>query len=349
MILPIILISIFCWLMIVLIDGRRISKFSLQISYLFVVIVGIILVLITTFRSGEMADYSNYSRIFNNDMEGRIEFGFISLIFFVKSFLSREFVFFLGVVGAISIFMKVFAITKLSNYIWGSMAIYISSRFILLDMIQIRAAISVGFFLLSLYFVFRGNLKKYIVSTTFSILFHWSALITIPCWFMNTKRIEKKFYLPLIPLSYLFALMGYSISSLIGHIPIPAVQNLYEVYTISEILGGSSFFNIFDILYLGRSFICILLILGSDQIGRKNPTFILFLKLYTIAICSYCLLWSFPVAAYRVSEYLLISEIFVIPCFVSLFPKNQIVGKGIVIFICSCYLYSNIVLTKLVI
>lgn len=350
--LPVIIVCLICWVFCICFDGNKQSRKIHTLSIAAIIIIGIILVIIASLRSSKMADYMHYHNLFyfNGDFNStRIESGFIFLLNICKKLITSDFIYFLSIVATISIFSKIIAICKITNLWWGAMAIFISSRFILLDMIQIRAAIAAGFFLISMYYAIQRNLKWFIIFTILAITFHWTAIITVAFWFVDNKRLNKPFYLLLIPFSYIFAIIGISITHWFGFIPIDAIQHLYSGYSKSITYGSTKNFNLFDILYLGRSFVCIFLLIFCNVIQQRNKYFILFIKIYTIAICSYCLLWSLPVAAYRISEFLLISEIIAIPSFITLFHRSPFVGKIIVFIISGCYLYSNIVLTKLLI
>ena len=117
------------------------SKFKLLNRRQFLVVIifiGIILVIIATFRSPLMRDYSNYATAFmSGEGVGRFEPGFSLLITMIRSH-TTSIILFMMVIGLISITLNIAAIVTMSNLVPLSLIFYFANNYILHDLIQIR-------------------------------------------------------------------------------------------------------------------------------------------------------------------------------------------------------------------
>lgn len=316
------------------------KKYSSKVTSLMLPILIIVLALIAAFRSPLMPDYVNYLAIYKNDFSllSRIELGFQILIYIVKH-LFDSWGLFLFISALIGIILKIYAIKFMSPFVWTSIALYISSNFILQDMIQMRAAIASGLFLCSIYFLLKKDIKLFAITTCIAVFFHWSALLIIPIWFINTKSINRYLYLGLILISFIIAGLHINLLGFIKHIPIAGIQTLNSNYEYLMSIGKYNQFNLFNMLTVAKLALAIFFILFSDKIVHFNPYFIISLKLYCISIIIHSLFFSIPVAAGRLSEFFQISEILLVPMLIYIFPRSIWFGKIIVCMIGLLYLH----------
>lgn len=322
------LFLIFC--LIAIIDKGRYHRLAVQNkSVLF--ILWFILVLISTFRSDEMPDYENYYNFItsNGKVGERFEVGFKTYVDVFKNIHNNP-IFIFAAIAALSVGIKLFAIRKLSNSFWLSMIIYISGVFILHDMIQIRAAVASGLLLWATKYAYERNLKRFILTGGIAMLFHYSAIIIFPIWFISTRKTQRWFYISLIPLAFLLVNAGFAFGYLAEHIPFSAFQTLWKAYQISMSQGLDSNINIFNSLYILRCAMCIFLLFNINKIALYSKIAILWVKIYTISLIIFTLFSDIPVIAFRISELYQVVEIVLIPTLI-LIPKYRGIGKYITI------------------
>lgn len=115
-------------------------------------------------------------------------------------FSSNERTFFL-IFAIIGVSLKILAINRLSSMPFLSLWAYICLYFILHEMTQIRAGVASGIFLLAIQDIVNRNLKKFIIKVLFASLFHYSAIVMLPLYFLNLRKISIiYFFLPVIGL-----------------------------------------------------------------------------------------------------------------------------------------------------
>ena len=312
-----------------IIDKGRYHRLSTQnISIL--LILWSILVLIAAFRS-DMPDYDNYYNFligYVGDGE-RFEIGFKTYVEIFKNISSNP-IFLFAVIAALTVGIKLFAIKRMSNSFWLAMVIYISSVFILHDMIQIRAAAASGLLLWATKYAYDRDLKKFLITGGVAMLFHYSAIIIFPIWVISTTKTQRWFYMLLIPLSFVLTAAGFAFGYLAEFIPIPTFQTMWQSYQILMNDGQHLKINVFNSLYLLRCAICLFLLFNINKIARHCRIAILWVKIYTISLVIFALFSDIPVIAFRISELYQVVEILLIPTLV-LIPTCRSIGKYITI------------------
>lgn len=300
----------------------------------------ILLVLIATFRSSETPDYPNYERLFLTGEFERGEIGFIAFVTCVRAFFSNAVVIF-GAIAVLSVGLKCYAIRKLSPFIAGSLLIYLSHFFILHDMIQIRAAIASGVLMIATKYLFDRDAKRFFIAATVAVLFHYSALIIFPLWFLRAQKINKFVYLSMLPAALLLALKGVTFGHLASLIPIEAIQSLWSMYEMSMELDIGSEINLFNIMHIIRVGMCMFILLFIDKIATSCPMAVIWVKMYTISLVAFWLLSDVPVMSFRISELYQIIEILLIPAVICI-PKFSKWGRCLIIVFAGCCLFMNI-------
>lgn len=133
-------------------------------------------------------------------------FSIISIInnnFFSSSSVGLFFMY-----ASIAIFLKIYILPKLTNYVNSALFLYVTSYFFILELTQIRAAVAVGFFLWGLHDIINENRKSFLVKILLAITFHYSAVIYLIVYFIDINKISRVFwiFLPLFGffLSFIF-------------------------------------------------------------------------------------------------------------------------------------------------
>lgn len=125
------------------------TKFKPQ-YYIYFFFIGVILAVYSGFRSTD-ADHDMYIYLYhhlNDDVD--VEPSFNIIVNFSKIICENEPIIMFIIYAFIGVFLKLRAIAILSNFIFLSLAIYVSEYYILQEMTQIRAGIAGGLFLLSI-------------------------------------------------------------------------------------------------------------------------------------------------------------------------------------------------------
>lgn len=302
-----------------------------NISVFGVIIISITLALLASIRPDNMPDYRAYLRIYDTpqyQINERIELGFIWFILVFKHFIADDFIKFLFFAAFISVLIKLLAVKNFSSLFFTSLYVYIASKFISNDLIQMRVAFSTGLFLLAVYYKFNNKLFKFLIAATIAFFFHYSAILVYLVWFIPTKKINKTIWILAVLVSYVLALTGFSVIYLISYIPVEGLQNLYIHYSEIEQTGA----NLLSILLISKLIICIYFLIKWDKYAKNSPYFVIVVKLFAISLIAYCLLFSINAVAVRIAELFQIVEIVLIP-FLYYISKRRIIGKSLITII----------------
>ncbi|MBR5281517.1 MAG: EpsG family protein [Alistipes sp.] len=334
------LISIFLLISFVIcIDKGRFHRFATK-NVGAGVLIWCILALIATFRPQDMPDYENYERFFLGSEFARGEIGFKTYVQSLKLFVSKPIVLF-GAVAFLSVGIRLFVTRRLSPFFFGSLLLYIAHFFILHDMIQIRVAIAAGIFLWSTKYLEERNGKKFFLTASIAMLFHYSSIVIFPLWFINTIKPQKYLYLSIIPLSYLLTFSGITIGHLAEMIPIASFQALWKMYQMQMENDVGTTINIFNAMQLLRCLVCFYVLWNLPKIAKYSRYAIVWAKIYTISIAAMVLLSDVPVIAFRVSELYQVVEILLLPT-ILLIPGYRQLGKLLIICFAGCCLVINL-------
>ena len=340
MIVPVCLLFTLFSILFLFTSGRRLP----QSNVLLLFVVWGMLVCIATFRP-DMADKKNYAFFFNYPEYGeRFEIGFKYLTGLIKRF-GASLTFFFFFFAGISIALKLWAIRKMTTLLWGSLAVYVSNFFILHDMIQMRCAVASGLLLHAVYFVWKRNLSAFLATASIAMLFHYSAIIIFPLWFLSTKAPQRLFYMMLIPASYLLAGF-FSLVQYIRYIPIAGIERLW--YSYEGTMGDN--INIFNAWTLLRVAFCLFILLNIKHISMYNSFAVVLAKVYAIALSCFVLFSDLPVVSWRISELYMVVEVILLPLTVYSFPLHSdgaFFSRLAVIVMGVCFLYMNIAYTPI--
>lgn len=319
-------------ILLIVISFLSFIDFKEKVLYnFFYIILFILLVFIATFRPSTLSDYSEYLKFFNQTYKKVLEPG-IYIIRFLSQLISESHFFFFFLLAVLGIFLKLYAIKKLSTQIRLSVILYLSTFFIYHELIQLRAGIATGFFLISLLYIYQRKLHLFLIFASLSSLFHISALIVFPLYFLKPNSFNKLLYLAGFFIVYFLAYMGTYLTNLVEYIPIERVLRLYYSYKNSY---PNLKVNIFSSIQLLRISLAVYLILKSEILVLKNKYAFLLLKIYIISIYLLVLFSNFAVIAFRLSQFLQVVEMITLPMLVHTFSKKYdiLLSKIAIIFI----------------
>jgi hypothetical protein len=253
-------------------------------------------------------------------------------------------VFFIYAIPAV--WIKFYAIRKLSDVPWLALATYFGTYFLLHEFTQIRAAVASGLLLISILYIYQRKLVPYLLCIAAASLFHYSALAAIPLYWIvyggMTTPIRVLIGLT-VPLGLAFDLAQID---WVGLIPIELVRSKLQVYQEVEALRDVKL-NVFNAVYLVKYALLYVFLFYSKRLERHSPYFPILLKIYAVSLFAYTALSFNSAFAMRISELFGVVEIILIPLLVYLF-RLRILGVLAVISLSAGYLALGIYQTELI-
>lgn len=321
-----ILISIFLLFSLIAFLPIGNKKFVEIILYCF----GFILVLIAGFRGeGVDKDYINYLDYFKDSDFHSVEPSFVIISRIIKLFTTNPTLLFVCF-AAFGVSLKIKAIKQLSDVWLLCLVIYTSYFFILHEMTQIRAGVASAMLLLCIKPIYDRDWKRFLLFVFIAVLFHYSALIILPFWFLSRKP-RKAWLLLSIPIAYG---IYFAHVNLIALLPIPGIKEKIEVYQELQDLGNDQWnkINVFNLLFLAKIAIFYFVLWKYDLISTYNKYTAILLKISCVSLASFLIFATMPIMAFRINELCGIVDIILIPSLFYAF-KPRWFAKAVVIVI----------------
>jgi len=305
----------------------------------------VLLVLIAGLSGSISKDHNSYIAAYYEVLRGRLKIGDISfrLICMGVNYIFHKPVFLFLIYATIGVSLKITAIKRMSEFWFFSILIYFSLFFFLHEMTQIRAGVASAFILLSIPSIYERNFKKFLLYASLAIIFHFSALVILPLYFLKGDKINN-WYIFLIPIGYLLFFFNANIASLVRIIDIDIVNVRFAAVRSSV---GIQRINVFNVMMLARCLLIAILLWKWEFLREKNQYSPLLIKFYILSCFIFIAFADIPVVAFRVSELLATVEIILIPMIIYL-VNIKILGKVIVVFIGFIFLLSLLYHQKLV-
>ncbi|MFT4856185.1 MAG: transmembrane protein EpsG [Algoriphagus sp.] len=300
------------------------KRLSLDYNLLILSAAFLVLVPIVGLRLfGLDADYFNYYDliILKNKLDLITkEFGFRVLLSFNSLVFNDSIDAFFLIFAVLGISIKFYAFSKFSALPLLSLVLYLFSYFLLHDYTQIRAGVSAGIFLLSINDLSEGNRSAYLKKIVIACLFHWTALILIPIYFI-VKKFTLQFFFLLPFVGIVVYLSKINIESLV----IRSIQDYpaLALYYLSH-SGHDSAVNIFNlinlaflVLFVG---IYVIIVFELDEFTKVELDLF---KIFSLSLFSFYFfaILNKPVVAFRIFEYLNVVLLLLIPSVVLKFKQ----------------------------
>lgn len=265
-------------------------------------------------------DYGTYENIFKDIGEGNgegllIEPAYMLLNLFLYPLGSFSLVLFIMALIAIS--TKGSFIAKYSEFPLSSLLVYFCIGMLIYDMGQIRFGVAISFMMLSYSSMMQKHKFKMWLFFATAVLFHYSALLTLPVCFVYNYRLSTKRVLLLL----LFGMCFYAIS-------INSILSFIAPYTPSHIAGKIQFYTFYTDTYgkplgVNISLMLRLLIFGllfyyRKTIETKIQGTNILVNLYLYGVLVYMIFNSNSEFAVRGSAYFKILELMILPIFIML-------------------------------
>lgn len=311
----------------------------------FFILFGIILICTAAFRGDGDFDYSGYVNMLHTEDSFTIEPTFLVFAYIINEYLGGNPIFLFLIYAVLGVSLKLIAIKQLTELWFLSLVIYLSNFFILHEMTQIRAGVASALLLLCIKPIYERDWKMFVLSVSIACLFHYSAAIIIPLWFLSNLP-KKKWLLWSIPVSYVFYFVGIN---LIVVLPIPGIQEKIIMYQKLRELDPTDIVqtNVFSFVFLAKVGIFYFLLLKYDLVHSYNKYFPLLMKIYSFSLVSYLIFTSLPAFSSRLNELFGIVDVILIPLLFYVF-KPTYFSKIIVVFIGLCLLLIVLFYSKLI-
>jgi hypothetical protein len=215
-----------------------------------------------------------------------------------------------------------------------SLFAYFALYFIVNEFTQIRSAVAIGIFLLSIKDIKDKNLYNYLLKSSVAILFHYSAIIMLPLYFLSASKFSLFRYalLPILAIT-IGAMTDYMITLLDKYVNLlPGVLG-YKMrwYVDLRKSGAYADINIFNHFYIALLVIYYFVLFNIDKL--KGDYDILHVKLLGITLAAFYGLHFMPALAFRTSGFLGISIVLLLPSLIGIVKQKQAVFGLILIWL----------------
>lgn len=229
----------------------------------------------------------------------------------------------------LSVGINIIAIRYLSPNIWTSLLVWFSLWFVMHDMIQTRAAVACAICFGALIFMRKRRPLIYFSLITLAVLFHYSAILFYPIYFLNTNKPYKKLYYVIVIVSFILYYAGMALGYLIQYIPIPQIQ----VYANAYIDNEQYSFSGLGLTWFVRFIMALIMVIKSDTIVERYPYAIIMIKIYVFSLLAAVLFKDIPVMSGRVSEFLGVANVYAFAMFPLCFRKVRHMLNAVVVML----------------
>lgn len=268
---------------------------------------------------GQPADYQSYVEtiLLPSTRTGTEEISYKLFLYLNNLLFPNSVYLFFLLYAAPGVSLKFYAIFKKSKLPLYTLFLYLPTYFLLHEYVQIRASIAIGFFIFAIDDIASGSTKKYIQKSLLAMLFHWSAAIMLPLYFIVRHLTWKQILLlPLLALALNFIRFIPSFS-----IPDTSLAGaLYTYYTIHS--GQTETVNVLNIMTMLQLLVFYILAFNVWRLERHQELDKQISTMFKIASVSLLVFFVFsalqlPVVAFRLNEFLNVVLFFLIPAIIT--------------------------------
>ena len=329
---------------------KNISHNNIYYSYLFILFF-VLLFFIAGFRPvGLDRDSENYARavqsfiITHNYNFITIEPSFY-LIVNVSKFLFDDVVRGVFILYALlGVSLTLYAIKKNSSFPLLSLIVYSCFYFVLHEMTQIRVGVAGAIFLLAIPDIVNRNLKSFLIKTALATLFHYVAIIMLFIYLINSKHNKQLFYLflPLIGILCAITNVGrFFLMSIINFLP-EFLGYKINIYLALHEMGIFTEINVFNLYYSSLLIIYYFAIINTNKFKKEID--VLQIKILGWMLFTFYSFYFLPVFAFRISEFLGLVLIFILPDLISIVREKYFIS--FVVFLYSIVALFNYIFVQ---
>lgn len=266
-------------------------------------------------------DYDNYvDNIFKSDNLPFIEPGNMLLAGLLRPIGSVTLYFMTYAMVAVA--TKTLMIRRCSNYPILSVLMYFSIYFLVQDMGQIRYGLAVGICTFALISIANGDKKRFWVLVLLASMFHFSALIVIPAYFIRKIQFTPVVLYVLLIFGSAFVILDFSdiMYRILELMPIEGISYRAAYYMVAEEDNGAFGFNMSLLMRL-----CVLFVFYTYQKKHTSDKYFnTMFNFFLYGVISYCILNFNQEFASRGSGYFKFLEVILIPYVIYHIKRPQI-------------------------
>ena len=333
-------------------NTKNISNNKRYDSYLFIVFF-VFLFFIAGFRPLDIdRDSENYARtiqsfIITHNYDFIRTEPFFYLIVDVSKFLFNNVVRGVFILYAfLGVSLKLYAIKKNASFPLLSLIVYFCLYFVLHEMTQIRVGVAAAIFLLAIPDIVNRNWKSYLIKTALATSFHYVAIIMLFIYLINSKNNKQLFYLFLPLIGILLAITNfgkYFLMSMISFLP-EFLSYKINIYLTLHEMGMHTEINVFNLYYSSLLIIYYFSIININKFKKEID--VLQIKILGWMLFSFYFFSFLPVLAFRISEFLAIVLIFILPDLISIVRQKLFTSFIVFLYLISM-LFNYIFIQKL--
>ncbi|MGI6243576.1 MAG: EpsG family protein [Prevotella sp.] len=272
------------------------------------IILAVVLILLAGLREvGIDPDSENYEYTFlhyyNAQALEQVEFSYLFFSKVINSFTNDVHVLFL-LYAIFGVGLKFLALRKYSKLWFLPISVYLSYYFVQHECMQMRTGVLSGIMLFIIMKIADGERLQALVLMVIGTLFHYSALLLLPFFFLSNKEMSSKqitIWALVIPVAYVFHFAGFSLF-ISGIADVPLIGAKLAKYQEITIKGTGQFgINAFSPLQLLTVTLYYYLLIFHKTITQENKYYPLLMKVFSLGIFSYVAFSFFPAVAQRIN------------------------------------------------
>jgi EpsG family len=284
-----------------------------------------VIVIIGAFRYQVGYDWFSYKSFYDgidtldDVFESREERFFVIFLYLTKLLISN-YSFFIGVFFLVTFYYKLKAIQKLSVDVFFSLFVYTTTVFLIYDLNGIRQGMALSLTLYAVIFVYQRRLVWFLLTIAIASLFHTSAVIFLPFYWLSRTRFRKTSYLVIFMVICLLLSLpfkAYILSNPLFQYFLNLESLLHYGFYLEEGAEINRSISIFSIATLQRIVIWSFFIYNVEKIKCDERLKTLLLNGYSIAVILFVFLSFSAEFSARLSYYYKILEIIIIPLIIS--------------------------------
>jgi len=163
---------------------------------------------------------------------------------------------------------------------------------------------SILLFIISIQFIYEKNLKKYVLLNIFGALFHMTALIYIPLYWILNKNFYKPVILVIIILGVIIPVLN------IQWVHLLHLDSIIGMRYVNEVTDVTVSYNV-GIRIIERVAICMMILKYYKQ--DSNSTIKIFYNIYVLYFFMFNIMYEIPIFPSRVAALFLPSAWFICP------------------------------------
>lgn len=273
-------------------------------NYIFSLFIFFILIIFAAFRPiGLDSDSYGYVGWIEYDIyKSRSEITFIWIVDFWKQFISDQDILYRMLFVTYAVIQMIILKKALNNYTKETskaLILYFFLLYSILTLTQIRVGVASVIFFWAIYDIIHKNKFAYFFKILLAISFHKLAIVFIPFYFINTKKINKLLYFLIIPfgmisLQFLNNFKPFVDNIVVMYFP-PFISKKVHSYLLMEGQAVSTYNSWFLFILL----IYLIVLINLKKFDKNHITYI---KVLGIGILLYFLTNFISILSFRISN-----------------------------------------------